>query len=392
MFSLNTAAILENLRGSDSVQILSEYEFQKPRLAHKIRGSRWLVAGGAGSIGAAFIEQLFSFQPEYVSIVDPDENRLAELVRDLRNRYPGEFLRGLRTYSIGLGDPWFEDWLRGQPTLDYVASFAARKHVRAERDPWSAQAMLFTNVTAHTQFLETLTSRAGDLQNVFIVSTDKAADPLSLMGASKRLLEKILFGYVNRFPVSTSRFANVLFSAGSLSEAFLFRLQKKQPIAFPEDIQRYMISREEGAAICLMVAVPNSTSAIVYPKDLPRHGFLPLAKEILSQLKLTGKLYALSEHSRALDILDRNLEEGYWPLIATNTQTGGEKDQEIFFEESEIQLEFPIKCFGAVQGSPLQDTEMDFTRPPHEWWDKLPEIFPGFNLPDYSRPSLDTQI
>ncbi len=193
------------------------------QIQDRVKGSTFLIPGGAGSIGSAFVLALIPFRPGKIVVIDPDENALAHLVREVRNRFYPEDIPEFETLSLGIGTSLFSNWLGKQKTFDYVFSFAAHKHVRAERDTWSALAMLECNVLAHADlFLQCANS------HLFSVSTDKAANPANLMGASKRLMEKFLFTTNSNYSKHSARFANVLFSAGSLTESFWMRYLKSQ--------------------------------------------------------------------------------------------------------------------------------------------------------------------
>lgn len=302
-------------------------------LEERIEGTRWLIPGGAGSIGSAFIRNLIPYKPAEIIIIDPDENALAHLVRDIRNRFSADILPEIYTCSLSLGTALFRDWFLRQPRFDYVFSFAARKHVRAERDLWSTLAMLECNVLAHDELFQVLSEKPPQI--VFSVSTDKAADPAGLMGASKQLMEQVLFSYADRMRVQTVRFANVLFSSGSLTEAFLHRYAQNQVFACPDDIRRYFVTRQESGDICLLAgfAAQPGISVPDFSPEKDQLAFLEILKRLMKNWNLTPEYFY--QESEALDFAHRRKNQDPWPVLLTSTNTPGEKAAEIFSGKNE---------------------------------------------------------
>ena len=222
-------------------------------LSREIQGKKVLVIGGAGTIGASFIRALLPFKPAKLVVVDICENGLTELTRDLRSTYnlymPAEYL----TYPLNFADPIFERILFREKGFDIVANFSAHKHVRSEKDIFSVEALIENNVIKAQQLLKLLTQVPPE--HFFCVSTDKAANPVNIMGASKRVMEDLIMSYSDAFKVTTARFANVAFSNGSLPAGFLERFNKRQPFSAPQDIRRYFVSPEESGQICLMACL-----------------------------------------------------------------------------------------------------------------------------------------
>ena len=233
-------------------------------LSKKIEGKSVLVIGGAGSIGSSFIKVILPFKPSALVVVDVNENALAELTRDLRSTkgmyVPTDYL----PYPMDFASSVFEKMFRSRRGFDIVGNFSAHKHVRSEKDIYSVEALLQNNVL-HAKLLLDLLSEYPP-EEYFCVSTDKAANPVNIMGASKRIMEDVIFSYSDKFPVKTARFANVAFSNGSLPAGFLARIQKLQPLSAPSDVRRYFVSPEESGQICLLSCILGENRAIFFPK------------------------------------------------------------------------------------------------------------------------------
>ena len=293
----------------------------------RFSGSRVMVIGAAGSIGSAVVRQLIASGPAMLSLVDPNENGLVELVRDARSgkmEAPPDF----RTHAIELGSTEFEHLLRATGPLDFVLNLAALKHVRSERDPFTLMRMLETNVLGLDTALELLaTTRVG---KVFSVSSDKAVNPTSLMGASKRWMERVLVAHSARIPSSSARFANVAFSAGSLLEGFLFRLEKRQPIAAPRDVRRFFMSESEAAELCLLAAALGATNEIYVPKLSEAEHAVTLesiARKVLHHAGLEAVECSSEDEARHSPLLTQ-AAPSRWPCYFGESDTSGEKDVE----------------------------------------------------------------
>jgi FlaA1/EpsC-like NDP-sugar epimerase len=300
-------------------------------LRSAIADRRILVTGGAGSIGGATIELLFHYSPAAVHVIDLAENGLAELVRDFRSR-PEPLVTGeFRLLPIDYGSAATERLLQSERTYDLVLHFAAHKHVRSEKDVPSIIQMLDTNVVKMHRFTRWL-QKYGHGKRYFAVSTDKAANPTSLMGASKRLMEHVLFSTKNNGSLVTStRFANVAFSNGSLLQGFLYRLARRQPLAVPRDVRRYFVSSREAAEICLLSAGATESGHITFPRLDPNEHLRPLvdiAVALLQHLGLRPAFY--EDETKACAAAETELERGAYPLLLTPLDTSGEKPYEEF--------------------------------------------------------------
>ena len=304
-------------------------------LAKAIDGRRVLVIGGAGTIGSSFIRALLRFHPAALYVVDTDENGLTELTRDLRSRMdchvPPEYL----TYPMDFGSQLFQRWLSAQATFDIVANFAAHKHVRSEKDVYSIQAMLENNVLKARRLLDQLALRPP--QHFFCVSTDKAANPVNVMGASKKLMEDLIMSYADRFKITTARFANVAFSNGSLLAGFLQRMVKKQPLSAPVDVRRYFVSPDESGQLCLLACILGESGDIIFPKLRAEQmrTFDGIAVAFLAAYGgFEADRCASEEEARSKA---RELREGskHYPVYFSPSSTSGEKSYEEFYVEGE---------------------------------------------------------
>ena len=242
----------------------ADIEANKDRLSEEIKDKKVCVIGGAGSIGSSFIKAVLRFEPKSMVVVDLNENGLAELVRDVRSTdglfVPDEF----RCYTLNFADPIFERIFREEKGFDIVANFSAHKHVRSEKDRDSVQALIENNDIKAKKLMDLLCEFPP--KHFFCVSTDKAANPVNIMGASKRIMEDLVMAYNQFYKVTTARFANVAFSNGSLPDGWLHRLQKRQPLAAPSDVKRYFVSPEESGQICMLACILGNGGEVFFPK------------------------------------------------------------------------------------------------------------------------------
>lgn len=333
-----------------------------------VAGRRVLVAGGAGSIGSATISELVELGPAALVVLDTSENNLAELIRHLRaasTAYAGELL----IEPLDYGSPLAAGFLASQKPFDLVLSFAALKHVRSERDGWSLLRMLEVNLLKADRFLSACRRHGHGRAGTFLVSTDKAADPVSLMGASKRAMEALLWAHASPgVPASlvdggeapplpratTTRFANVLFSDGSLPWAFLQRLEKGQPLAAPGDIRRYLVSPREAGQLCLLAALLCPHSHLLVPRLDTRRDqfrFTDVATATLAEIGLQPAWY--EDESQARASVDREHAAGRWPVMVTRSDTSGEKPEEIFVGLDERAVGCGLESVDAVAAGPV---------------------------------------
>ena len=304
-------------------------------LSERLNGSSVLVIGGAGTIGSSYIKAILRFKIKSLYVIDVNENGLTELVRDLRSSTGYLLPEDFKTYPINYVDQVFENILREKGGFDIVANFAAHKHVRSEKDHHSIQAMINNNVIHARQLLNLLLEFPP--KHFFCVSTDKAANPVNVMGASKKLMEDLMMSFSDKFPITTARFANVAFSNGSLLYGFVERLFKRQPLASPIDIKRYFVSPEESGQICLLACILGESGEIFFPKldyNKDMMTFSSIAEKFLEELGL--KALPCTSEEEAIRIAN-NLkpESNNYPVFFFKSDTSGEKSFEEFYTKNE---------------------------------------------------------
>lgn len=313
---------------------LKDIEANKDALKAKIEGKTLLVIGGAGSIGSSFIKAVLPFKPASLVVVDTNENALAELTRDLRSTkgmfVPDEYI----TYPCDFASPVFEKMFRKHKGFNIVGNFSAHKHVRSEKDIYSVEALVQNNVLHAKNLLDLLTEFPPE--EYFCVSTDKAANPVSIMGASKRIMEDVIFSYSDKFPVKTARFANVAFSNGSLPAGFLARISKLQPISAPSDVKRFFVSPTESGQICMLSCMLGNNREIFFPK-LENAQMMTFDAIGTALLKEQG--YEVLECSSDEEAIDKaeDLKKGsnLYPVHYSISDTSGEKPFEEFYTDAE---------------------------------------------------------
>ena len=287
-----------------------------------------LVIGGAGTIGSNYIKQILKFKPSKIVIVDTNENGLTELTRDLRSSNKLDYKPEYITYPVNLLSETF-DKIFWSDKYDIIANFSAHKHVRSEKDKISVEALIKNNVYGAIKLLELCSRRPP--KYFFSVSTDKAANPVNIMGASKSLMEKLILSRQNQFRVSTARFANVAFSNGSLLDGFLYRLNKKQPLSCPSDIKRFFVTPEQSGQICLLSTFLGESGNIFFPK-LDFHKDQIYFKDIALDFLNENGLVKSENEAKSFDIEG---SPSHYPIYFFDTDTSGEKTYEEFYTEKE---------------------------------------------------------
>jgi nucleoside-diphosphate-sugar epimerase len=336
-----TAELTAIVTGRTNSLFASDLEASRDRVLAKVRDRRILVIGGGGSIGAATVRIILDYQPSALHIVDHNENYLAELVRELRGRSAGIPDIDFRALPLDYGGPVMERFLADSPPYDVVLNFAALKHVRSEKDIYSVLQMFDTNVVRHLRFKRWLADHRHGA-TYFAVSTDKAANPVSLMGASKRLMEDLIFDIAAASSQSTTsaRFANVAFSNGSLLQGFGYRLAKRQPLAVPRDTRRYFISHQEAGELCLLATCRIPDGHIAVPRvdaTLQLQLLEDIACACLDYWGWRAERYG--DEAQARNDVERLAREGRWPLLLTPLDTGGEKPFEEFVGAGESAID-----------------------------------------------------
>ncbi len=323
--------------GRDCSLMAEDMDANRERIDESVDGRRILIVGGAGTIGSATTRLLLEYSPRAVHVVDHSENDLAELSRDIRNRHDGTSGVDLRMWPLDYGGAVTQRLLREQPPYEIVFNFAALKHVRSEKDSHSLLQMIDTNIVRQARFKRWIMDRGG-CARYFGASTDKAANPASLMGATKRLMEDVLFGVAtdHRCSVASARFANVAFSNGSLLQAWLRRLGLSQPLAVPSATRRYFVTQREAGEICLLAGLLAAADTIIIPRmdrGMELRLLEDLAVEVLSAHGLEA--VAFRDEAAARAELEGLRASGRWPLILTPPDTSGEKPYEEFIGEGE---------------------------------------------------------
>lgn len=348
--------ISENITKRDSSMFLADLEINHDLLTNEIRGKSVLVIGGAGTIGSSYIRALLKYEPSKLFVFDVNENGLTELTRDLRSTYGLKVPDDYKTYPINFSDPIFEKIFRREGPFDIVANFAAHKHVRSEKDIYSVQALIENNVIKARKLLDLLVEFPP--KHFFCVSTDKAANPVNIMGGSKKIMEEVIMAYSTKYPITTARFANVAFSNGSLLAGFIDRLMKSQPFSSPSDVKRYFVSPEESGQICLMACVLGKTGDIFFPKLTNEHmmTFSCIADKFLESLGYEPD-YCQSEEEARKKALDLNGKIKKYPVYYFKSDTSGEKSFEEFFTEEEVVDNSSFKALGIVKNAPKRSFE-----------------------------------
>ncbi len=326
--------IADHITGRRASMFAGDIEANKDQLREAIEGKSVLVIGGAGTIGSSYIRAVLPFCPSKLVVVDISENGLTELTRDLRSTYGMYVPEEYRTYPLNFADPIFEKIFRAEQGFDIVANFSAHKHVRSEKDKYSVQALLENNVLKARRLLDLLTEFPP--RHFFCVSTDKAANPVNIMGASKKIMEELIMAYSDRFKISTARFANVAFSHGSLPAGFLDRLMKRQPLSAPNDVKRYFVSPEESGQICMLACILGRNREIFFPKLGAEQmmTFSSIADQLLHSLGYEVKQCVSEEEARkcAAEMAEDSKE---YPVYYFASDTTGEKGFEEFYVKGE---------------------------------------------------------
>lgn len=353
MFDLDEF-IGKNVTKREKSMFLKDIENNKDVLIKKIQGKKVLVIGGAGSIGSSFIKSILPYQPQTLVVVDINENALAELTRDLRSTkgmyIPSEYI----TYPMDFASPTFKKMFYKYKGFDIVGNFSAHKHVRSEKDIYSVEALLQNNVLHAKLLLDLLTQYPPE--EYFCVSTDKAANPVNIMGASKRIMEDVIFSYSDKFPVKTARFANVAFSNGSLPAGFLARISKLQPISAPSDVKRYFVSPEESGQICMLACMLGKNREIFFPRLEKEQmmTFDKIAINLLQEYKYDIEMCNSDEEAIEKAVLLKQGSNRY-PVHFSISDTSGEKPYEEFYTETEKIDMNRLQALGVVTNKGIPD-------------------------------------
>jgi FlaA1/EpsC-like NDP-sugar epimerase len=345
-----------SLIGRDKNLFSTDITNNESRLQEVVSNSTFLVLGGAGSIGQAVTKEIFKRNPEKLHVVDISENIMVELVRDIRSSF-GYINGDFQTFALDIGSIEYDAFIKADGKYDYVLNLSALKHVRSEKDPFTLMRMIDVNVFNTEKTMKQSAEKGS--KKYFCVSTDKAANPVNMMGASKRIMEMFLMRRSADIAISTARFANVAFSDGSLLHGFNQRIQKRQPIVAPKDIKRYFVTPQESGELCLMSCIFGENRDIFFPKlseALHLISFADIAVKYLEQLGFEPHLCETEDEARKLS--ETLPEQGKWPCLFTKSDTTGEKDFEEFFTDNEVLDMQRFENLGVIKNEAIFDADL----------------------------------
>jgi FlaA1/EpsC-like NDP-sugar epimerase len=352
--SLNKGFILVKemlkLIGRDELLFSDDIVRNGMHLNEVVSNSSFLVIGGAGSIGQAVVKEIFKRKPKKLHVVDISENNLTELVRDVRSSF-GYIKGDFKTYALDIGSIEYDAFIKFDGKYDYVLNLSALKHVRSEEDPFTLMRMIDVNIFNTDKTIRQ--SIENGTKKYFCVSTDKAANPINMMGASKRIMEMFLMRRSLDINISTARFANVAFSDGSLLHGFNQRIEKRQPIAAPSDIKRYFVTPQESGELCLMSCIFGENRDIFFPKLSESLHLISFADIAIKYLNDKGfEPYLCETEDEARELIKILPEQGKWPCLFTKSDTTGEKDFEEFYTDKEALDMDRFENLGVIKNEP----------------------------------------
>lgn len=345
-----------NLIGRTKKLFIEDIKNYNDELKNIVSSSSFLVLGGAGSIGQAVTKEIFKRNPKKLHIVDISENNMVELVRDIRSSF-GYIDGDFQTFALDIGSSEYDAFIKADGKYDYVLNLSALKHVRSEKDPYTLMRMIETNIFNTDKTLEQ--SIENKTKKYFCVSTDKAANPVNMMGASKRIMEMFVNRKSKQVYVSMARFANVAFSDGSLLHGFDQRIKKSQPIVAPNDIKRYFVTPQESGELCLMSCIFGENRDIFFPKlseNLHLITFSDIAVKYLQDLGYEP--YLCKDEDEAREFLQKNPNSKKYPCLFTPSDTTGEKDFEEFFTENEVLDMARFENLGIIKNEAIYDEKL----------------------------------
>jgi FlaA1/EpsC-like NDP-sugar epimerase len=338
------------LIGRNELLFIHDMKSFHNKLNEIVSNSTFLVIGGAGSIGQAVVKEIFKRNPIKLHIVDINENNLAELVRDIRSSFG--YIRGdFKTFALDIGSVEYDAFIKSDGKYDYVLNLSALKHVRSEEDPFTLIRMIDVNIFNTDKTIQQ--SIENGTKKYFCVSTDKAANPINMMGASKRIMEMFLMRRSLDIKISTARFANVAFSDGSLLHGFNQRIEKRQPIAAPSDIKRYFVTPQESGELCLMSCIFGENRDIFFPKLSEALHLISFTDIAIKYLKNKGyEPYLCNSEDEARELIKTLPDQGKWPCLFANSDTTGEKDFEEFYTDKETLDMVRFENLGVIKNNP----------------------------------------
>lgn len=343
---MTTSEVLSVI-GRQNELFTTDIEHYEGELKNRISSSRFLVLGGAGSIGQAVTKEIFKRNPKKLHVVDISENNMVELVRDLRSSI-GYIDGDFKTFALDIGSVEYDAFIKADGKYDYVLNLSALKHVRSEKDQFTLMRMIDVNILNTIKTIKQ--SSENGARKYFCVSTDKAANPVNMMGASKRIMELFLKKYGSEIAISTARFANVAFSDGSLLHGFNKRLEKHQPIVAPSDVDRYFVTPQESGELCLMSCMFGENGDTFFPQENDSFQLTPLKDVALRYLKLKNLEPAICVNEEdARNYFKLNSTQKKWPCYFPSSDTTGEKPFEEFFTSKETIDLTTFKGFGVIK-------------------------------------------
>jgi FlaA1/EpsC-like NDP-sugar epimerase len=355
MLELYVSKILDMI-GRDSELFLQDIKNFEAELLSRVNISSFLVLGGAGSIGQAVTKEIFKRNPKKLHVVDISENNMVELVRDIRSSF-GYISGDFQTFALDIGSIEYDTFIKADGKYDYVLNLSALKHVRSEKDPYTLMRMINVNVFNTEKTMKQAAENGS--KKYFCVSTDKAANPVNMMGASKRIMEMFLMRRSADITISTARFANVAFSDGSLLHGFNQRIQKRQPIVAPRDIKRYFVTPQESGELCLMSCIFGENRDIFFPKLSEELHLITFADIAVKYLENLGyEPYLCTNEDEARKLAQTLPQQGRWPCLFTDSDTTGEKDFEEFFTDNETLDMEKFENLGVIKNEALYEPEL----------------------------------
>ena len=339
----------ESVTGRKESLLKNDLKTYHDEIFNQVNGKAVLVIGGAGTIGSSFIKALLRYKPGKLIVVDINENGLTELVRDCRSRSDITLPKDFKTYPINFGDKIFNKIFKQEAPFDIVANFAAHKHVRSEKDVYSIEGMIENNVLKAKKLLDLLLQYPP--QHFFCVSTDKAANPVNVMGASKKLMEEVILAYSSELKITTARFANVAFSNGSLFAGFIDRLMKQQPLSCPSDVKRFFVSPQESGEICLSACVLGESGDIFFPKLDEKKDMVTFAGAVEPFLNKLGFEMDICNSEEEAREKAANLNSNKYPVFFFQSDSNGEKLFEEFYTDDEELLMDKFEILGVIKNA-----------------------------------------
>jgi len=376
--------IKEHITGRPSSIVSKDLINFDRKIKEKLENRSVMVIGAAGTIGSSFIKSVLKYPIKRLFAFDINENGLTELVRDLRSLKGYKLPSVIKTYPIDFGNSIFYKIFDNEGPFEIIANFAAHKHVRSEKDHYSIEAMLENNVIKAKKLLDRLTSSPPE--HFFCVSTDKAANPVNVMGATKKLMEDMILSYSSKLPITTARFANVAFSNGSLLFGFMERLMKKQPLSSPIDIKRYFLSPKESGELCMLACLLGKSGEIIFPKmdyEVDMMSFSSIGIKLLEEMGYVPHICESEKEAREF-IANSSPRSSRYPIYLFESDTSGEKPFEEFYTEDEIVDKSKFSSIGVIrQRSHRKTSEIDRV---------ITGLSSIFNKPDANNEMIISQL